>query len=129
MASSRVYLFIAHGSREPAAQVGFESLLKSLRKPFEPHKVVGAYLTLNQPSITDAVEACIKKDVVDFVIVPLFFFEGSHLKKDIPQILADLKLQHPLIDFHVMPAIASIEGFSDWVVAISSKSANASKLK
>ena len=129
MASSRVYLFIAHGSREPAAQAGFESLLQSLRKPFEPHAVVGAYLTLNQPSIAEAVEACVKKGAVNFVIVPLFFFEGTHLKKDIPQILADLKLQHPLIDFHVMPAIASIEGFSDWVVASSSKSVNASKLK
>ncbi len=116
MAAKRLYLFIAHGSREPAAQVGFEALLAGLDKSLVPYPVAGAYLTLNKPSITDAVEAAIHEGIEDFVIVPLFFFEGAHLKTDIPKILADLKLKHGRIDFQVLPAIASIEGFSDWVV-------------
>ena len=115
MTSSLVYLFIAHGSRESAAQQGFEALLKSLTRPLAPHAVCGAYLTLNEPSIEQAVEGWVKKGQSDFVIVPLFFFEGAHLKNDIPQILADLKLKYADVHFHVMPALASIEGFAGWV--------------
>ena len=122
MSSPRLYLFIAHGSREPAAAEGFSVLLESLKKSLSPRLVKGAYLTLNEPSIKAAIEAEIKNGIEDFVIVPLFFFEGTHLKNDIPGILADLKLKHPQIDFQIMPPIASIEGFSDWVVASTTKS-------
>ncbi len=127
MPASRLYLFIAHGSREPAAGEGFEVLLQSLRKSLAPYSVKGAYLTLNEPSIASAIEAEIKKGIEDFVIVPLFFFEGAHLKNDIPKILADLKLKHQRLDFQVMPPIASIEGFSDWVVEGASKAPRKSK--
>ena len=121
MSSARAYLFIAHGSREPAAQSGFESLLQALQKSLSPCLVKGAYLTINEPSIAAAVETEIEKGIQDFVIVPLFFFEGSHLKNDIPKVLADLKLKHAQLDFQIMPPIASTEGFSDWVVASTSK--------
>lgn len=119
--TQRYYLFIAHGSREDAARLGFETLLESLKKSLSPNPVGGAYLTLNQPSIGEAVETAVQKGIENFVIVPLFFFEGAHLKNDIPKILADLKLKHSRIDFHVMPPMASIEGFADWVVANAAK--------
>lgn len=121
MASKRLYLFIAHGSRESSAGEGFDSLIQTLSRSLLPHQVRGAYLTLNQPSIETAVEEAIKKGVEDFVIVPLFFFEGNHLKNDIPKILADLKLKHSHIDFQITPAIASIEGFADWVAEKASR--------
>lgn len=117
----RMYLFIAHGSREDSARMGFETLLSSFRRKFAPHDVGGAYLTLNDPSISVAIEAAIQKKHDDFVVIPLFFFEGNHLKNDIPTILADIKLKNPQIDFQVMPPIASIEGFSDWVIKSISK--------
>lgn len=115
--SKRYYLFISHGSREDAARLGFESLLETLGKSLLPNPVGGAYLTINKPSIAEAVEAAIQKGIEEFIVVPFFFFEGAHLKNDIPQILADLKLKNPRIDFHVMPAMSSIEGFADWVVS------------
>lgn len=121
LSSQRLYLFIAHGSREPAARSGFESLLQILQKSLAPYRVKGAYLTINEPSIEVAVEAEIENGIQDFVVVPLFFFEGAHLKNDIPKILADLKLKHAQIDFQIMPPIAATEGFSDWVAASAAK--------
>lgn len=120
--AKRYYLFIAHGSREDAARLGFESLLETLGKLLLPNPVGGAYLTLNKPSIAEAVESAVQKGIEGFIVVPFFFFEGAHLKNDIPQILADLKLKHSKIDFHVMPPMASIEGFADWVVANAAQS-------
>ncbi len=120
--SKRAYLFIAHGSREKAAQEGFDALLSSLRRAMKDYSVLGAYLTLNEPSIVSAVEAGMAQGINDYVIVPLFFFEGAHVKKDIPQILADLKLKYADLDFQVMPPVASIESFSDWVVSNTAKS-------
>lgn len=115
--AKRAYLFIAHGSRESSAHEGFEILLKSLRQSIQPYPVLGAYLTLNEPSISSAVEAGLEQGLQDYVVVPLFFFEGAHVKKDIPQILADLKLKHPDLQFQMMPPVGSIETFADWVVA------------
>ncbi len=114
--SKRAYLFIAHGSREKAALDGFDSFLSVVRKSLKSYPVLGAYLTLNEPSIAGAVESAMKQGIDDYVIVPLFFFEGAHMKKDIPQILAELKLKHPLLNFQVMPPMASIESFAEWVV-------------
>ncbi len=122
MRSKRLYLFVAHGSRETAAQDGFESLLKILANSLKPHAVSGAYLTLNQPSVAEAVETAVQQGVDDFVVAPLFFFEGTHIQKDIPQILADLKLKYPMIDFQTLPAVASLAGFADWVAASAAQS-------
>lgn len=119
--SNRAYLFIAHGSREPAALDGFNSLLSTIRNAIKAYPVLGAYLTLNEPSIATAIESAMKQGVDDYVIVPLFFFEGSHVKKDIPQILADLKLKHPQLNFQVMPPMASIDSFAEWVVGNTSR--------
>jgi len=116
MTPKRAYLFVAHGSREPAAREGFEVLLSSLRKSITGYPVLEAYLTLNQPSIEASVESGLAQGIEDYVVVPLFFFEGAHVKKDIPQILADLKLKHNRLDFQVMPPMASIESFAEWVV-------------
>lgn len=116
MNQKKFYLFIAHGSRESSAQEGFEALLSNLAPALKPNEVGGAYLTLNEPSIAAAIEAASEKGFKDFIIAPLFFFEGAHLKNDIPKILADLKLKNSDLDFHVMPAIASIETFSEWLV-------------
>lgn len=113
----RAYLFIAHGSREASAHEGFEQLLQSLRKSIKEYPVLGAYLTLNEPSISSAVETGLQRGLDDYVVVPLFFFEGSHIKQDIPQILADLKLKHPSLQFQLMPPVGSIESFADWVVS------------
>ena len=125
MSAKRYYLFIAHGSREASAAQGFETLLQSLQKALAPHAAGGAYLTLNEPSIPNAVAAARGEGYSDFVIVPLFFFEGAHLKNDIPQILADLKLKDADLDFQVMPPVASIEGFADWVVQSAAKKGRA----
>lgn len=114
--AKRAYLFIAHGSREVSAAEGFDILLRGLRKSLPGVRVAGAYLTLNKPSIEDAVEAEIDSGVESFIVVPLFFFEGSHIKNDIPKILADLKLKHDFLDFQVAPPLASIEGFAEWVL-------------
>lgn len=119
--SKRAYLFIAHGSREPAALEGFNALLASIGNSIKAYPVLGAFLTLNDPSIATAVESAMIKGVDDFVVVPLFLFEGSHVKKDIPQILADLKLKHSQLNFQVMPPMASIESFAEWVVGNTSR--------
>ena len=113
----RAYLFIAHGSREKSAQAGFDALLTNLSRLISEYPVLGAYLTLNQPSISDAVTSGVKQGLTEFIVVPLFFFEGAHVKQDIPQILADLKLKNTNLDFQVMPPVASIESFAEWVVS------------
>ncbi len=115
--TKRVYLFIAHGSREPDAQKGFERLLKNLTAQIGQHEVMGAYLTINAPSVPEAIHHAIQQGATEVVIVPLFFFDGTHHKHDIPTLLADMQLQHGDVDFQVMPPVASMEGFAEWISA------------
>lgn len=97
---STATLIIAHGSREAESNQGLFDLLHRLREKHPKHRVVGAFLELAEPTIPDAIEQCITAGATEIFVLPLMFFPGRHVRRDIPRFLEEAKTRHPKVIFH-----------------------------
>jgi sirohydrochlorin ferrochelatase len=84
---SQACLLIAHGSREPESNLAFLDLVKRFREKRPGVIVVGSFLELASPSIPDGLQDCIRQGADTIAVVPLMFFNGRHVKKDIPELI------------------------------------------
>lgn len=106
MKKESFYLIIAHGSRDEEAAQAFNEFLNRFRSKFPNRQVQGAYLEICKPSIPEALETCIKNGAKEIFVMPLMFFPGRHIKKDIPAFIEEAKAKHPEIDFHYSGPLA-----------------------
>jgi sirohydrochlorin cobaltochelatase len=100
------YLVIAHGSRDKKANQAFFDFLKSFREVFTGKKVEGAFLELARPSVLEAIYQAITGGSEEIFILPLMFFEGRHVKQDIPRFIQEAKARYPEVDFHYAGPLA-----------------------
>lgn len=118
--SSAIVLF-AHGARDPEWARPFEKICERVRSQQADTKVVLAFLELMQPKLADVIDALESQGVQDITLIPMFLARGGHLKQDLPNLIAAIQTQHPLLNLHVSPAIGEVEyilqQLSDWVCA------------
>ena len=97
-------VLFAHGSRDPLWRQPIEAIATTvaLHSPATP--VVCAYLELCTPSLTDACQTLIDQGVSHIRVLPVFFGMGKHAREDLPQLMTELRLIHPGVDFNLLPA-------------------------
>ena len=96
----KALIVIAHGSRETASNDSLFDFLKRFREQYTERLVQPAFLELASPLIPEAIDLCAEQGIKDIVIVPLMFFAGRHVKKDIPEMIEKAKMKYPEVDFH-----------------------------
>jgi sirohydrochlorin cobaltochelatase len=102
MSSSAVILF-AHGAREPEWARPFEQVRDRLRA--EGLRVELAYLEIMKPSLDEVARILSAEGAKSVTIVPLFLAQGKHLRRELPEMVAALKRDHPGFDLRVTPAL------------------------
>jgi sirohydrochlorin ferrochelatase len=80
-------IYVAHGSRNKAANEKFHSLINEVMKTSEAAIQAYGFLEHAEPSIADAIEACIDQRARVMTIVPVFLLPGIHANVDIPLLL------------------------------------------
>ena len=92
-------ILFAHGAREPGWAEPFEALTARVRAlaPVTPVRL--AFLELMQPDLDAAAADLIAASVDSIRIVPIFFGQGGHLRRDLPERVAALRAKHPEITF------------------------------
>ncbi|MGO8685401.1 MAG: sirohydrochlorin chelatase [Thermoleophilia bacterium] len=95
---SRALVILGHGSRNPAAGEQFQTLVTQIRAR---HKdpVYPAFMELAEPSLDDALAAALAAGADEITVQPCFLFEGNHIRRDIPAMLAEFADQHPATVF------------------------------
>ncbi|WVN42594.1 CbiX/SirB N-terminal domain-containing protein [beta proteobacterium MWH-UniP1] len=97
-------LLFAHGSRDPNWKRPFESILQQTEQ--EASGPVGlAFLESMQPDFAQGIASLVDRGAQTIRIVPLFLASGSHLRQDLPELVAQAKNQHPGIEITVATAI------------------------
>ena len=95
---SRALVVLGHGSRNPAATEQFHELVAQLRgRRGEP--VHAAFMELAEPGLSEAVGEAVKAGATEIVVQPCFLFDGNHIRRDIPEMLAGLTSRHPAVTF------------------------------
>jgi len=87
-------ILIGHGSKHPKNRENLEKLAEILRKRSKFEVVELAFMSINTPSVPEAIDALSEKNISKIVLVPAFLAPGVHTTKDIPQLI-DVKEKEP----------------------------------
>jgi sirohydrochlorin ferrochelatase len=94
-------LIIDHGSRRPEANELLEAIAAMMRERFGLRIVHYAHMDLGEPTIGQGFDQCVADGAQEVIVHPYFLAPGSHVTKDIPDLVRDAAARHPGIAFRV----------------------------
>jgi len=94
-------VLLAHGSRDPLWRAPIEAVAAQITG----RMVRCAYLELCAPSLAEAAQQLIAEGAAQITVAPLFLGMGKHAREDLPRLVAQLRAEHPGVQFHVQPAV------------------------
>lgn len=97
-------ILFAHGSRDPAWREPFEKMLAQVASRHAGAASL-AFLECMRPGLPDAIDAMVATGVRAIVIVPAFLATGSHVRKDLPVLIAQARERHPAVRIGASAAI------------------------
>ena len=105
----RGLLLFAHGARDPRWALPFEDVARRIRV-HEPSLPVGlAFLEFMAPTLVGAGAALVAQGCDAIDVVPLFLGAGGHVRKDLPELLAQLQAAHAGVAWLLRPAIGEVD--------------------
>lgn len=101
---SHSLILFAHGARDPAWAAPFERLRVLVQAAMPQAGVQLAFLELMQPDLPTAAAQEIAGGAQRITVVPVFLGQGGHVRRDLPQLLAQLQDAHPQVRIDAVPA-------------------------
>ena len=96
-------LIFAHGSRDPLWRAPVEAVAAAVRAQAPDTHVACAYLELCTPELPEAAAQAIAAGATEVRVLPLFFGMGKHAREDLPQLMQQLRQDHPSVSFKLLP--------------------------
>ena len=98
-AVSRGIVLFAHGARDARWAEPFERLAGKLRSLADANTEVSlAFLELMTPDLPSAVAAQVAAGCRSITVVPVFFGQGGHVRRDLPLIIDACRSAHPGVE-------------------------------
>jgi sirohydrochlorin cobaltochelatase len=120
----RAIVMFCHGSPDPEWSRPFFALQDIIAAKAGKMPVALAYLDPAKPTFADVVAQLAGTGVQHITVAPIFLARGSHVKKDLPELVAAAKEMHR-IEFQVLSTIGEDESLlgsiGDWVIAAAAK--------
>ena len=98
-------ILFAHGSRDPLWRQPIEAVANAIRARDPDALVCCAYLELCSPDLSQAATDLIASGARRLRAFPLFLGVGKHAREDLPQLLAQLRAEHPEVPVELMPTV------------------------
>ncbi len=115
----RALILLCHGSADPEWTRPFKALQDIIAAKSSQMPVAIAYLDPAKPNFADVTAQLASSGVQEIVVAPIFFARGSHVKKDLPELVEAARVRHALT-FQVLPTIGEIdmllEAIGGWVI-------------
>lgn len=104
-AGADTLLLFAHGARDPEWRVPVDAMAAILRTSMPATRVAVAFLEFMSPTLIEAIDAAAEAGAVRVAIAPLFWAEGGHLKREVPELLAQAQARHPHLQIERWPVL------------------------
>jgi sirohydrochlorin cobaltochelatase len=114
MSQHGIILF-GHGARDPRWAEPFERLASKLRALRDDRPVSLAFLELMSPDLPSAVAAQVAQGCDAITVVPVFFGQGGHVRRDLPEIVEQCRATHPGVAISCATAVGEDEAVLDAV--------------
>jgi sirohydrochlorin cobaltochelatase len=88
MAGESALVLFAHGSRDTGWARPFEFLRARLEERLPGTPVALAFLEHMQPSLIETIGTLADRGVERITVLPLFMAQGSHLREELPRLVA-----------------------------------------
>ncbi|MCA9394286.1 MAG: CbiX/SirB N-terminal domain-containing protein [Candidatus Omnitrophica bacterium] len=115
----KAVLIISHGSRSPKTKEEVQALIESLRRSRPDLIFELGFLELEEPSIPQGVDLCVRRGASEVAVILNFLNSGRHVDEDIPEIVAGCRTRHPDVPIHVSPPVGQhpriVELFQDLI--------------
>ncbi|NCA99105.1 MAG: hypothetical protein EOM70_06990 [Clostridia bacterium] len=110
-------ILLIHGSKNDLTALQASDLRDRLQEipALAAKRLEIAYLHFAQPGLGTVIESLYLAGIHQIQIIPLFTFAGNHTMQDIPRICAEMKAQHPGLEFAIGQPLASQPGFIDLI--------------
>ncbi|SAL19497.1 CbiX [Caballeronia arvi] len=113
MSKHGIILF-GHGARDPRWAEPFERLASKLRAQ-RGDPVSLAFLELMSPDLPSAVAVQVDDGCDAITVVPVFFGQGGHVRRDLPEIVDKCRANHPGVRIDCATAVGEDEAVLDAV--------------
>jgi sirohydrochlorin cobaltochelatase len=111
----RGLILFAHGARDPAWAGPLERLGERLRALAPETPVALAFLEIMTPGLPAAAEGLIAGGCQELVVVPVFFGQGGHVRRDLAGLVAAVAAQHPGVAIRSVAAVGESNAVLDAV--------------
>ena len=105
----RGLLLFAHGARDPRWALPFEDIARRIRARAPQLPLELCFLEFMQPGIAEGGHRLASAGCTWIDVVPLFLGAGGHVRKDLPDLLAELRAAHPSTHWELRPAIGEVD--------------------
>src|SRR5215471_10861732 len=95
---TRGLVLFAHGARDASWSEPFERLVEKVRSRAPGCLVRLAFLEIMQPDLAAATAELVSLGATSIRVLPIFFGQGGHLKRDLPAAMDALRARHPGIE-------------------------------
>ncbi|KJK22711.1 cobalamin biosynthesis protein CbiX [Burkholderiaceae bacterium 16] len=116
LARQALVLF-GHGARDARWREPFDRLHAKLAAALPDSAVRLAFLELMTPSLPDTLAELAAAGVANINVVPVFFGQGGHLRRDLPALLDDCRQRHPGVTIRCATAVGEDESVLDAIAA------------
>ncbi|MGO4763466.1 sirohydrochlorin chelatase [Cupriavidus sp. 2KB_3] len=116
MATTGMVLF-AHGARDARWREPFDRLQTKLTALLPDTAVRLAFLELMEPSLPVALGELASTGVEEVTVVPVFFGQGGHIRRDLPALIDQCREQYPAMRIGCAAAVGEAESVLDAIAA------------
>ena len=102
-------ILFAHGARDPEWANPLRRVQAAIRQRAGNMAVELAFLEFMAPTLADCAAGLVAGGASEIVVIPMFIAQGGHLKRDVPEMLDQLRLTHPEVRFSLAGAIGEHE--------------------
>jgi len=106
-ASCDTLILFAHGARDPEWRVPVDALAALLRAAMPDARIDVAFLEFMTPGLPQVLEAAAAAGAGRVAIAPLFWAEGGHLKRELPELIEAAQARHPALRIERWPVLGA----------------------
>ncbi|MCY0856297.1 sirohydrochlorin chelatase [Cupriavidus sp. D39] len=110
-------VLFGHGARDARWREPFDRLHARLTAALPDCAVRMAFLELMTPSLPDTLAELAAAGVGDINVVPAFFGQGGHLRRDLPALLDDCRAKLPSVTIRCAAAVGEDDSVLDAIAA------------
>ncbi len=117
MTATQGIVLFGHGARDARWREPFDRLHARL-SALLPHCAVRlAFLELMTPSLAASIDGLANAGVTTITVVPVFFGQGGHLRRDFPALVDEIRARHPAVEIRAATAVGEIDSVLDAIAA------------